>query len=83
MKNLRRLCATIVLTFALAMSALAEDGNTHTGSATPLPPPPPSASVELTASLADQTDLENSVANLVDPVTQIGMGLLQSMLSLF
>jgi hypothetical protein len=42
MKNLRLLCATIVLTLAFALSAYADDGHAPCPAVT-APPPPPTA----------------------------------------
>ena len=95
MKNLRRLCAVAMLTFVLAISTLAEDGQGHTGIATPMPTPvtgqthtggaqpSPSANGEMTTTVAGQMETGSTAAGPLDLVTQIALGLLQDVLSLF
>lgn len=94
MKNLRRLCAVVMLTFVLTVSALA-DGQPHTGIADPPPPPStitgqsntvaaeplPSADGTMSTTEANQIQTANSVDGPVDLITQIAMSLLQGVLS--
>lgn len=72
MKNLQRLCAAVALAFAVTLPVLAGDISTGPGAA-PLPPPPSSA-VE-TGGTANETALSS--------FAEIGLSLLQSVLSLF
>ncbi len=77
MKNLRALCASVVLALALTTPALA--GTMHTPVATP-PPPAPQGDIH-----TGVTDQENAgdEATASDSVTEIALSLLQSVLSLF
>lgn len=102
MKNLRHLCAAVVLTLALTMSASA--GNMEAGVADP---PSSSADGQMDTGAADgqmttmvagqletgvdgqiettvtgQITTMNSITSPVDPVTQLALSLLQSVLFL-
>ena len=68
MKNLRQLCVAFLLTLTLTLSAFAGQIDT-----TFAPPPAPS--------VAGQIDTTSSDA--VDPVMQMALNVLQSVLSLF
>ncbi len=83
MRNLRILCAAVVLALAFAAPAFA--GNIHTGVASPPPPQPASMTVGQTESEANGT-IHTGVAESepeADTVTGIALNLLQSVLSLF
>lgn len=71
MKNIKQLCAAIVLTFAFSLPTLA--GEIQMGF-TPPPPPPATARAATTAD-EGQTD--------TDSLTEIALNLLQSVLALF
>ena len=73
MKNLRQFCAAIVFTLALTFSALAGDINAPGLTTQPPPPPQPSAT----------GDTARSDAARLDPLTEITLRMLQSMLSYF
>lgn len=75
MKNLRQLCAAVVLTLALSVSALA-DGNMHTGFAEQ---PPSSVDGNMHTGISD-TD---GTGDAVDSMTALALSLVQSVLSLF
>lgn len=88
MKNLRQLCAAVVLTLALVTSAVA--GTIHTG--VTQPPPPAPQGVISTGSPSTQGNIHTGVTNqesaegeatASDSVTEIALTLLQSVLSLF
>lgn len=79
MKTLRRLCAAFVLTLALTLSAFG--GQIETGVTTAPPPPPDTA-----ATGQIETGITGEISSGVtatDPVTEIALNLLQSLLSLF
>ncbi|HEX7997424.1 MAG TPA: hypothetical protein VF528_03320 [Pyrinomonadaceae bacterium] len=96
MKNLRRLCAVALLTFALTAPAFA-DGQSHTGIVDPPTPPLttagqshtgaaerlPSEDGQISTTEAGQIQTASSTDNPVDLVTQIAMSLLQGVLSVF
>ncbi|HEX8494153.1 MAG TPA: hypothetical protein VF658_15000 [Pyrinomonadaceae bacterium] len=71
MKKVRQFCAAVVLTLSFAISAYAGQMTTWATE----PPPPPSTTTE------GQMDTGSSDA--VDPVTQVALNLLQSVMSLF
>jgi hypothetical protein len=82
MKHLRQLCATAVLTFALAFSSFA--GTIDCGVVSPPPPPNPASitgdmATGITA--ADGTSAPKTA--FVDPATDFTLNILQSVLSLF
>jgi hypothetical protein len=103
MNNLRHLCAAVVLTLALTLSALA--GDMHTLGADQLPPSSDGqiqtgtadgqtsttiagqmdtgVAGQMETTVAGQIETLNNVANPVDPVTQMALRVLQSILSLF
>jgi hypothetical protein len=81
MKTLRRLCAVFVLTLALALSAFG--GEITTGVTAP-PPPPPESQATTTGEITTGVTGEISTGvTTTDPVTEIALNLLQSLLSLF
>lgn len=73
MKNLRQLCLAVVLTLVVATHTFA--GNMHTTVTDPPPPPPSSEDTE--------GQMPTGSSEAVDPVTQMALNLVQSMLSLF
>jgi len=79
MKPLRRICAAFVLTVALTLSAFA--GDIHTGITDP---PPPSLDAATTGQIETgyTGDIHTGVT-ATDPVTEVALNLLQSLLSLF
>lgn len=82
MKNLQRLCASVVLTLALAASVFA--GQIDTGK-TPPPPPPTSATAagQIDTGIAPPDTTPNGETTSVESVTEIALNLLQSVLALF
>jgi type IV secretory pathway VirB2 component (pilin) len=78
MKTLRRLCAALVLTLALALSAFG--GEIATGVTAPPPPPQATATGEISTTVTG--DIATGVT-VTDPVTETLLSLLQSLLSLF
>lgn len=68
MKNMRLLCAAVMLTLVLASQTFAGQMETLIVS----PPPPSSAG-----------QMQTGTSEAIDPVTQIALSLLQSVMSLF
>ena len=86
MKNLRQLCAAVVLTLALAASGSA--GTIHTGKTEPPPPPVSVTEGQTGTEQTSETDgtIHTGLAASepgADTVAEIALSLLQSMLSLF
>ena len=79
MKSLKRLSATLSLALILSLSAAA--GDMHGGIVDPPPPPPDEQQQVLEPSAASSTPMESVTG--VDPVTEVVLNLLQSVLSLF
>jgi hypothetical protein len=84
MKNLRQLCVALV--FALALTAPALAGDMETGKTQQ--PPPSNQTVATTegqidTTVAGQIETGSSEATAADSATEIALGLLQSVLSLF
>lgn len=91
MKNCRNGAAALVLALVLSTSAFA--GEIHTGIAAP--PPPPAANGEMHTGVTDggihtgatdgvmQTGAAASTPQATDSVTEIALGLLQSLMNLF
>lgn len=79
MKSFRQICAVLVLTLALTVSAFA--GNMTTMITDP-PPPPSSATLEgqMTTGVTDNTTASVMGA---EPATESALNLLQSLLALF
>ena len=82
MRTLRRLCAALVLTLVLALSAFAGEIDTMFVP----PPPPPQQSMtqategEIDTGIAGEID---TTAAITSPVTDTALNLLQSVLSIF
>ncbi len=79
MKQLRHLCAAAVLACVMTQAVWADDGTIHGGITPPPPPPPPPPA-------AYGIDPEDTLANgraLPEPVTEIVINLVQSMISFF
>lgn len=85
MKQLRILCALVVLTFALMVPAYA--GNISTGIADPPPPPSSSATTDgnISTGITSQTTegTGETTASASSSITEIAVNLLQSVLALF
>jgi hypothetical protein len=85
MKQLRILCALVVLTFALTVPAYA--GNISTDIAAPPPPPSSSATTDgnISTGITSQTTegTGETTASASSSITEIAMNLLQSVLVLF
>jgi hypothetical protein len=82
MKKLQQLFATFVLTLSLSVSALAGEGIIYTGKTDPPPPPPTSAMATNNEAEAEGIILTGRTAS-DDPVTEIVLNLLPSVLALF
>ena len=83
MKNLRQLCAAVVLTLAFAASASA--GTMWPGVVSPTPTPEPTQSASTSedqTAQADGTMHTEMAESEPDAVTEIALNLLQSVLSL-
>jgi hypothetical protein len=80
MKNLRQLCAAVVLTFVLTLSVPA--GQITTGITDP-PPPPASTTIDGQITTGTAEPMQTGGDEGLAPVTQIALNVLQSMLSLF
>jgi hypothetical protein len=81
MRQIRRLCAAFVLTFMLALSALA--GDMTTGIVAPAPPPQQTAAAagDMTTGYAGEMSTTSS-ATTTGSTMQAALSLVQSMLSL-
>ncbi|MDT4955375.1 MAG: hypothetical protein QOJ02_3513 [Acidobacteriota bacterium] len=82
MKHPPQLCVIIVLTFALASSAFA--GQIDCGDFPP-PPPNPSASVtgDIHSGFMTTNETSGTETTFIDPVTDVTLNILQSVLSIF
>jgi hypothetical protein len=81
MKPLRQLCAIAVLTVVLASSAFA--GNIECGDVPPPPVPPASVTGDMATGITATNGTSSTEIAFVDPVTEITLNILQSVLSLF
>jgi hypothetical protein len=79
MKNLRQLCFAVVLTLVAATYTFA--GDMHTLIADP-PPPPSATEGQIQIVTAGEITTMESEA-VVDPVAQVALSVLQSLMSLF
>ena len=76
-ENCRRGIAALVLALALSSSAFAEDGEMHTGITSPPPPPP-------TANGAMHTEADGIMhTEVAEALTEVGLNLLQGLLTLY
>ena len=75
MKNLRQLCAVLVLTLMLTLSAFA--GQIEIGY---VPPPPQQSTAQGEATMSNTGEISTGV---MDTTTEITLNLLQSVLALF
>ena len=80
MKNLQQLFAPVVLTLLLSVSVLAGDGIITTMKADP--PPPPSATAPSTEAEAEGI-IHTGKGAPADPVTELVLSVLPSVLALF
>lgn len=81
MKPLRQLCATGVLTIVLALSTFA--GDMATGAIPPPPNPPPSIMSEMPAGGTLANGTTSAETGSIDPLTELTLSFLRSVLSLF
>lgn len=79
MKYLSRLCALVILTLSLTLSAYA--GHIPCPGITDEPPPPPQEAVTGDISCGVMGEMQNGVV-LTDPVTDILLSLIQGILPL-
>ena len=86
MNNLRRFCAALALGLVLSLSAVAGEIGCPGITSNP-PPPPPSQVIAtgdiLTPGIAATGDTPATDLAALDPLTEITLSLLQSVLSLF
>jgi hypothetical protein len=83
MKNFRQFCAATVFTLVLTFSAFAGDINAP-GVITQPPPPPPSATSKTgRPGVVCTGDMGCSGATALNPLTEIMLEMLKSMLSFF
>jgi ABC-type phosphate transport system substrate-binding protein len=80
MKNLKTLCAAVMLTLVLTLPAFAGEMTTWIADQPP-PPPTSTADRQISTTTAGQMDTMGSEA--VDPVTQAALSVLQGALALF
>lgn len=85
MKKLRQFCAAIVFTLVLTFSAFAGDINTPGASTQPPPPPQPSAATGQIGRCGGVStgDMDCPGAPALDPLTEITLKMLETMLSYF
>lgn len=83
MKPLRQLCAATVLVFALGLPAFA--GDMECGNVPPPPPPQQTASVidDTATGTTATNETSSEETTFVDPVTELTLDILQSVLSIF
>jgi len=81
MKKLRQLFATVVLTLLLSISTFAGDGIILTWKTNP--PPPPPSSVVTTNDAVEAEGIIHTWATSADPITEVALRLLPSVLALF
>ena len=77
MKTLQRLFVVVVLTFTFAMPAFAGDMDC------PIVPPPPPRMAQGDIQIPPTSEATSSETVVSDPMTEIGLSLLQSVLALF
>lgn len=80
MEKVRQFCAAVVLVLSFAISAYAGQMTTWV---TEPPPPPPSASADGQMSTPVADPITTGSSEVADPVTQVALSLLQSVMSLF
>lgn len=81
MKHLRQLCASAVLIFAFTISAFA--GDIDCGAIPPSPNPPASVTGDIHCGFMATNETSGTETAFVDPVTDVTLNILQSVLSLF
>lgn len=81
MKKLQQILASLVLTLLFSISAFAGDGIIGTGKTAP--PPPPPSSVMAISNEAEDEGVITTWHTATDPVTEIALSLLPSVLALF
>ena len=81
MRNLKKLCATCVLTLVLTLPAFA--GDMLAGATAPPPPPPPDSSSATGDMGTGITGDMSAGVTATDPATEVMLSLLQGLLSLF
>jgi hypothetical protein len=81
MKKLQQLLASVVFTLLLSISVFAGEGIIHTGKTDP--PPPPPTSVMATNNEAEAEGIIHTGATSTDPITEVVLSLLPSVLALF
>ena len=80
MKHLRHLCAATVLTFTFVLATFA--GDMQCGVVSP-PPDPPASVLGDTTNEVTVTNEERPETSFVDPLTELTLNILQSVLALF
>ncbi|HEY9405280.1 MAG TPA: hypothetical protein VIQ24_21690 [Pyrinomonadaceae bacterium] len=82
MRQLRRICATLVLTLIIADAARAGEGIMYPGYIPPPPPPTQAAGIMYPGVAASNQEV-NDEEPTVDLVTDLTLSLIQNLLALF
>ena len=82
MRQLRRICATLVLTLIIADAAFAGEGIMYPGYIPPPPSPAQTAGI-MYPGVAAQNQEFNGVDTTVDLMTELTLGLIRNLLALF
>lgn len=77
MRNLRQLCAAVVLTLVVTAHTFA--GDMHTLAIDPPPPPPAETEGQMDTTVEGQI---HTTSSDTDPISDVALGLLQGVLSL-
>jgi hypothetical protein len=80
MKHLRHLCAATVLTFTFVLATFAGDMQCGVVSS---PPDPPASVLGEPTTRVTVVNEESPATSIVDPLTELTLNLLQSVLALF
>ena len=81
MKHLRHFCAATVLSFTFVLATFA--GDMQCGVVSPPPDPPASVLGETTNEVTVTNEESSAETSFVDPLTELTLNLLQSVLALF
>ncbi|HEX8709746.1 MAG TPA: hypothetical protein VF723_16010 [Pyrinomonadaceae bacterium] len=83
MKNFQRFCVSLLLTLMIALTAFAGDMDFPGVTSTPPPPSQTSATGDMTCPGANAAgDMQFPGVTAIDPMTEITLDLLQSLMSL-
>jgi hypothetical protein len=81
MKHLRQFCASAVLTLALSLSAFA--GTIDCGSVPPPPPQETTLAGDIECGFMTTNETSSTETTFVDPMTELTLNILQSVMVLF